>query len=222
MSEDTIQDFINLTLVDETTVVNDTVRIVASINALVQPGQSDDELRADIRATMARLIPDVKWQFANLARTTDASGVERVSLSASTRVSEKENSDLDGRARAASRPGLTISAIQVDTSIPRSMLDEAERDLRLSLLRKAREEAEKVNDVFDLKSNHPLTYRVHNVTFAQRSGDYSNNRTMSKGGAILAAATSMSYGSGFDDDGALGNAQKLVLTAEVVLSRKFA
>lgn len=221
MSKNFIEDFINLSLSEDTTVVNDTVRIVASINALVQPGQTDDELRADIRATMAKFIPEVSWQFANLSRSTDASGVERVSLSASTRVAEKENSNLDNRARMASRPGLTISSVSVDTAIPRTMLEKAEQDLRLSLLRKARAEVALVNAVFDLSEGSPEAYRVHTVNFDQRTNDFSNSRAVSKGRPEAMMATAMSYGSGFSgDDEALGNAQKLTLTADIVLGRR--
>lgn len=216
MARITTQDTIQLTLNAEQTVVNATIKVIAQIAALVQPTQTDAELRAEIRATMQKLIPDAEWQFSNLARGTDASGVERVTLTATTRVSEEQNSNLDNRARDASRPGLTITNVRVDSSIPQHMLDKARQDLRLDLLAKARDEVAKINEVMGEDPLSFQTYRVATVDFDSVAADHSNVRIK---GAVMAAAAATSYGSGFSDEGVLGNAQKLTMTANITLAR---
>lgn len=215
MAEEFAQDTIHLSLTAEQTVVNETIKVIAQIAALVQPTQSDAELRAEIRETMKKLIADAEWQFSNLARGTDASGVERVTLTATTRVSEEENSNLDNRAREASRPGLTITNVRVDTSIPQNMLDKARQDLRLDLLAKAQDEVAKINEVMGKDPVSFQQFRVSQVEFDTGAADISNVRV--KGLAMASATTS--YGSGFGEDSVLGNAQKITMTASLVLSR---
>jgi hypothetical protein len=216
MSHNILQDSIQLTLTDEFTVINDTVKVVATVQALVQPNETDAALRGNIRETLRKLIDTDKWQISNLQRTADASGVERVSLTASTRVSESENSNLDNRAREASRPGLNISNVSVDTTTPRAKVEEAERSLRLALLEKARIEADEMNAVMGFIGQG---YRVHQVSYSNNGSgnDYSNG--MRSKGVMAMAATATSYGSGFGDDDVLGNAQKLSMTAQIVLAR---
>lgn len=215
MSHQPIQDTISLDLSADKVVVSDTVKIIATIQALVQPDKTDAKLRADIREMMKKLIASAEWQFSNLIRVNDPSGHERVSLQASARVSETENANLDNRAREVSTPGLTVSSVVADTSIPTSMLEEAEQELRLALLGKLNTELAKINEV--MKSDRDQPYRVYQVKFQRTSADYSNS-PRTKG--VMLAATS--YGSGFgggEDDEALGNAQKITLHASCAFAR---
>ncbi len=217
MSHQPIQDTISLDLSADKVVVSDTVKIIATIQALVQPDKTDAKLRADIREMMKKLIASAEWQFSNLVRVNDPSGHERVSLQASARVSETENAKRVIRAREVSTPGLTVSSVIADTSIPTSMLEEAEQELRLALLGKLNVELAKINEVMKSETDQP--YRVYQVKFQRTSSDYSN-ATRAKGGVMLASATS--YGSGFgggDDDEALGNAQKITLHASCAFAR---
>lgn len=201
-----IQDTINFELTVEKVIVNDTVKMVANIEALVTTEQSDGELRAEIRTTMKKFI-DTDWQFSNLQRRADSAGFERVSLQASARVSETENYNLDARAREVSRPGLTVSYVQVDTSVPQARIDAAEQEMRLALLAKATDEATKVADLTR------RSYRVHTVNFNTQADISLSNR--SKG---ITLTNGMTYGSGFSDEGGLGNAQKLTMRASVALA----
>lgn len=217
MSNQPLQDTITLDLSAEKVVVSDTVKIIATIQALVQPDKTDTELRADIRKMMKKLIETAEWQFSNLTRNADPTGHERVTLQATARVSETENANLENRAREVSTPGLTVSQVIADTSIPATMLEEAEQALRIDLLTKLNTELAKINEV--MKSDIVQPYRVYQVKFQRTATDYSN-AIRAKGGAMMAAATS--YGSGFGgDDGedALGNAQKITLHASCAFAR---
>lgn len=215
MSNQPIQDTISLDLAAEKTVVNDTIKVIATISALIRPDQTDTTLRADIRAMMKKLIETAEWQFSNLERSTDPSGVERVQITASARVSETENANLEGRARDVSSPGLTVASVQVDTTIPQRMLDEAEQALRMDLLAKINVELGKINEV--MKDDKLQPYRVYQVKFQRSSTDLSNAFTKGGRGATMLAATS--YGSGFDEDGVLGNAQKITMHASIHFAR---
>lgn len=211
-----LQDTIDLELTREHTVVNETVKVVAHIAALVT-AQDDAALRAELRDTMNRLIAGAEWQFSNMNRATDATGIERLTVTATARVSEKENSNLDGRAKQVSRPGLTISGVSVDTSIPRAQLDKAAADLRVELLTAAKEEAIRLSAVFAVLPGSDGAYRVHSVNFHSGGGfDISNNRGQMK---AMIAATSYGTGFGGSDDDALGNAQKITMSANVRLAR---
>lgn len=217
MSNQPIQDTISLDLAAEKTVVNDTIKVIATISALIRPDQTDATLRADIRAMMKKLIETAEWQFSNLERSTDPSGVERVQITASARVSEGENANLEGRARDVSSPGLTVANVQVDTTIPQRMLDEAEQALRMDLLAKINQELAKINEV--MKDDKLQPYRVYQVKFQRSATDLSN--AFSKNGRVGATmlAASASYGSGFDEEGVLGNAQKLTMHASIHFAR---
>lgn len=216
MTNQPLQDTITLDLSAEKVVVSDTVKIIATIAALVQPDKTDAELRADIRKMMKKLIETAEWQFSNLTRHADMTGHERVSLQATARVSETENVNLENRAREVSTPGLTVSQVVADTSIPATMLEEAEQALRIDLLTKLNTELAKINEV--MKSDITQPYRVYQVKFQRTATDYSN--AIRSKGVTMTAATS--YGSGFggdDGDEALGNAQKITLHASCAFAR---
>lgn len=208
-----VQDTIHFNLTAETTVINDTVKVMASIEAVIQPGQDDPALRSEIRSTLSKLISGADWQFSNFVRSTDRTGLERVSLTATTRVSETENSNLDGRAVSVSRPGLTIVRVTVDQSIPHVKIEAAEHTLRMTLLTRANDELAAVNTIMGKDKQTSAVYRVSGIEFEREgSSDYSHMRTKSYAAtAIMESAAS--------DDSVLGHAEKIKLNARLTLSR---
>lgn len=196
---------IRFDLTAEETVINETVKVIATVEALVHNEQSEASLRGEIHEKLRRFI-SAEWQFSNVNRSSDKTGVERVSLTATTRVSETENYDLDGRARAVSRPGLSISRVQVDLSVPQAKIDEANRNLRIKLLKLANEEAAIVNQTLG------QDYVIHDLQYTG-ANPFLN--------ATVTSATAKSAASYGGADLSLGNAQKLTLTASVVLAKPF-
>lgn len=206
-----LQDTMEFVIVAENTVVNDTVKLVANISAMIAGDTTEDDLRTDIKATMKKLI-DVDWQFSNMTREADDSGLERVNVTASIRVKETENYNLEDRTKAASRKGLMITSVEVDTSVPQVMIDAAESDLRATLVTKAKEECQKLSAAMQ------DTYRVHSLRFSPVNNNVSL-RAISNA-SITASATKMAYGSGFsNDEDSLGNASKLTMQATITLAR---
>lgn len=213
MSEDRrpLQDTITLQLREETTVTNDTVRLTVPVTALIDGDTAEETIRADIRTALAKFIPEADWQFNSIYRAPDGTGHERMQLNAVARVSERENYKLDQRAKAVSRQGLQINPPQVDSTIPASKLEEAERALRATLVKKAVEEMKSLSEAAG------RTYRLNAVNFLN-AGD-----VMQRKSPHLNATVAASYGSGFAAEApgggdTLSNAQKIFLSAEVVFA----
>lgn len=214
MSDDSrrpLQDTITLQLRDEVTVTNDTVRMTVPIVALIDGDTAEETIRSDIRAALAKFIPGAEWQFNSIYRSPDGTGHERMQLNAVARVSERENNRLEQRAKEASRTGLQINPPNVDSTIPASKLEEAEAKLRISLVKKAVQEQAALTEAAGRK------YRLHSLNFLN-TGDVGQRKS-----PHLNATVASSYGSGFATEAAgggdtLSNAQKIVLSAELVLA----
>lgn len=213
MSDDRrpLQDTITLQLRDEVTVTNDTVRLTVPIVALIDSDTAEEKIRTDIRAALAKFVPGAEWQFNSIYRAPDGTGHERMQLNAVARVSERENNRLEQRAKDASRTGLQINAPQVDTTIPTAKLEEAEAALRVSLVKKAVAEQKALSEAAG------RNYRLHSLNFLN-SGDVTQRKSVH-----LNATVGTSYGSGFAAESAgggdtLSNAQKIILSAELVLA----
>lgn len=209
-----VQDTVTFTVSAEKTIVNDTVKLVATITAQVAKNEPPEALPGRVRAMMNKIVDtskleNVSWNFSNMHRTMDDTGFERVTLTATARVPESENYNLDFRAEEVSSPGLVINNIEADTSIPVYMIEEAIMALRTTLAEKAIVERDALSAALG------RDYRVQQISFG--SSDYGGPKAM-RAMASNAMASTMSYGSGIDDDGALGNAQKISLSANVTLA----
>lgn len=207
-----IQDTIEFELTAEETVVNDTVKVIAQVDAIITSDESDDTLYSRVRSTLTQFIPSAKWQFSNISRSNDTAGVERLSLVASARIPETENRNLQNRARDASQKGLSISDYHVDEQIPASMVDAASKKLRLKILELAGDELKDVREAMG-----DDTWRIYNVNHLVDS-------TKGHRHVMEAASRSLAYGiggaAGAGDDEPLGNAQKFSIRSRVTLARK--
>jgi hypothetical protein len=213
MTTEIIQDTINIQLKTETTVISDTVRIVVNISALVTTEDTEEKVRVEIKQALTNFI-STDWQINGLTRVVDNSGYEKITLTAAARVSERENYNLEARAKAASRQGLQIANPLADTSVPQYSLDIAEREMRKDILIKAVAEAALASEVLG------KTYRVYAVDFASHV----------RASSLKAMTASTSYGTGFGasanglesaGDDSLSNAQKLALSADVTLAYQY-
>jgi len=217
-----VQDTISFALVAEETVINTTVKLTATISCIVTPDMTEAKLKEGIRAMMKMFISEtqgadgkksaVTWQFANLNRTTHASGMEQADLTATARVHESDNYSLEMRARAVSQEGMTITNVAADTTPPQHMIEAAESELRIKLLKKAQTELTKINE-----ATAPLTYRLGNINY-QMVADSAHFSMANATRSMNKTATAMAYGSTFgEEEDSLGNAVKLTLRASVEL-----
>jgi hypothetical protein len=210
-----IQDHIAVQLSAETTVVNKTVKIVISVNAMNTDNTSSETLKTNIFDALKNLIPEAIWDSSNQSRGRDDSGYERISMTVTTRVPEREINDLETRVEKISRRGLTFKVVETDISIPQSQLDEAERELRLVILQKALNEVTAINEVTK------RAYRISNVSYGQQAVVAPKNR----GSNVMMTAMSatpmrgaLSDASGGGEDEGFGNSQKLSLGANIIFS----
>jgi hypothetical protein len=213
-----IQDTIDFVLSAEHTVVNTTVKMVATIASIITADMTEAKLKENIKEMMKKFVSDANWQFSGMTRNSHASGMEELTLIATARVSEAENYALDKRARDVSQEGMSITGISTDPSPPASMIEEAEGLLRQRLLTKATKELGDLNNVMAVLA--PNGYRINSVVFQTAGNEYANSR----GVTMAATVAKSSYGSGFGADmgggeDALGNAVKLTMRANVKLAR---
>jgi hypothetical protein len=212
-------DIIVFPLSAEETVVNDTVKITASISAIIAPDMTEENLRGILQAMMAKFIPNTKWIFADINRRAHSSGSEEISLTASTRMPESENRSLEQRRRDASMPEQSINIYRVDTDIsfPASLVEETEERLRIAIVSKARAQCVKLSEAMGHRN-----YRIKKIDFLP---DANQALAILQGGSNYraASASKVSYGSTMlmeDASGAsgMGNAQKLTLGATITLA----
>lgn len=219
----TPQDTIQFDLSGERSVVNPSVKWTASIVAVVTPEITEQALRQEIKNALGQFCSEtlnedgksvpVVWQFGGMQRQTHASGLEQVTVLATTRVHERDNHALDRRRRAASRDGLSITAVHADTAPTNTMIQNAESDLRIDLLKRASDELVKINKVRTTLSLGE--YRLGEVDFTPGGGGF---YTAPKGGGQASNyAATMSESARGDD--ALGNAVKITINARVKLVR---
>lgn len=208
-----IQDSLNISLTAEETIVNETVKLIATITAQVTPDEPPEALPNRVREMMNKVVDtskfESKWHFSNMNRSKDDTGYERVTLTASARVPEGENYNLDDRAERASQRGLVINDIEADTSTPAYLIEATVSKLRVQIAEKAKKECDALSAALGRQ------YRIHSINF--NGADYGGAKALRASSSNAMAAT-MSYGSGASDDGTLGNAQKVSLSASVSLA----
>jgi hypothetical protein len=202
-----LDDTMSFTLRASKVVINKTVKITVQIVALSPDDSAESQLRADIKAALAAFIPDADWQISGIQRNTDDSGYERVNLIATARVDEKENYNLESRAKKVSKTGLQLISVDADTTVPQADLEAAERELRAAILADALAEAKTVSEATG------LGYRIKKIDY-QNGGDPAMRKMVASTSNITA------YGSGFggDDEEGLSNAQKVTLSAQIQLA----
>ena len=193
------------------TVVNNTIKLIADVSGLVDTNSGEETIRNDIRLMMKKIV-DADWQFANMQRNRDSSGYERFSVVASTRVSESENYNLDTRAKAVSKLGMTVTQIIADNSIPLSLLRDAHSVLRLLIIEEAKKEMEKI-----AASLNTVDYRIHHITFGEVNTLFSNYNAVSNVPKSYRASAAVRTLGGSEQEH-LGNSTKIAMTAKIVIS----
>lgn len=205
-----VQDTIRLTLSAEETVVNDTVKVIATIVGMIPDDMDEKKLRDSVRLLVKKFI-DTDWQFSNMVRSSHASGKEQITLMATTRIPEKENYALDRRREDASRNHdlMRITTASTDTAPTNGQIEETQRKLRVAILKKAQDELQLLNETLDAE------YRLGDVSFSIGFDAAASNTRVASSAALL-GGSKVAYGSSFDAaDDTLGNAVKLTMQASI-------
>ena len=76
-------DTLSFSLVEETMVANDTVRIVVRVHAHKTPDGTEAALQADIRQAVRSFVDAPDWRLSSPRRDMQPTGLEAVTLTAS-------------------------------------------------------------------------------------------------------------------------------------------
>lgn len=188
---------IKFEMTDEVTITNTTVKITAWIQGVVN-GQERPLLEAQALELAKKLFPDAKWAFSNFTYQPDGFTWR---VQASTRIDATQNDQLDVRADEVSEAGkLTIQFQSPDASIPLHQKREAESNLRVELISKAKAEAEKLGGT------------ISKVVFGDVETRQLNN-------AMRAASASyrLEAAGGGADSASLGHSEKIYLAATITV-----
>jgi len=189
----------------------DDLRIGVKVVALVTAGERGGlALEGRVRDTLKAFV-NVDWSFSRVARTTDASGYERVELRAFSRIPIAENFNLEERARAASREGMVLSSPTTDYSLSRSRVDEAMEQLRLEVILRAEQQAGTISQ----RTGRP--WRVGDIVFGVADWSESAGRMTSKGGFRQAEDEPFSDGLDDDESSGLAPSERVTLIAAITL-----
>lgn len=165
-TEQKIQDDITIVLQAQKIIVHDTVRVNVSIQAQVDPAQSEADFRSEIQKTLHNFI-DADWKVQSIQRSKGTSKFESVYVQATARVPERENYQLTDRANLVSRVGFELVGPSVDYSLSFDEVQKINRELRLNLIQSALEECKAINEAFN-KIGHlrrHIEYRVSSTKF---------------------------------------------------------
>jgi hypothetical protein len=192
---------VQFSLTEDKVVTNETVKVSVTVQAMID-GETitNGNLSSSIRSILDQFIK-ADWAFSNPMRQFDT-GIEKATFSAHCRIPASENYDLTARATALNAKGIGLYNVVTDTSIPAKQIKEAESELRASLLKLIQQEA-------DVMSSDGYTYTIGQVSFS------SVGQTMAKS---MRASTYATASFNDADDDAIGNSERIALTANVVLT----
>jgi hypothetical protein len=189
---------IKFDLTDEVTITNTTVKLTCWISGVINK-QNRPTLEKNSLELAKKLFPDAKWAFGDFSYMPDGFSYR---VKATTRIDATQNDQLAKRAKDVSDQGvLTIQVQEADTSIPLHQRREAESDLRLALIEKAKTEATKLGGT------------IRKLEFgAAGSMDFSNRGIQAASYAVSATAKG-----GGADGVSLGQSEKIFLSASIVV-----
>jgi hypothetical protein len=190
---------IKFELTDEVTITNTTVKLTTWITGVVN-GQDRPALETQALDLAKKMFPDTKWAFSNFTYMPDGFTWR---VMASTRIDATLNDQLDIRAESLSTKGqLTISIQNIDANIPLHQKRDAESDLRVALIEKARNEAEKLGGSLKrIDFNDAASFSVSNA----------------RGGGYAASYMESTAKGGGADGVSLGHSEKINITAVIVV-----
>lgn len=207
------EDTIIFPLVAKDTVVNRTVKVIATINGMIDTDLPESVVQSNVEAMMARFIPQADWKYAQSLRSKHPSGREQLIITATTRVADTENRNLEERSvAAATKIGIAIANISVDHTIPQTQIDDTEIVLMKQIVEKATIRCEAMNAAMQAA----MQYRISHIVFGnEEDGGHMRKAAMSMAMAAPVGGGHLRSGS----TESLGHSQEFMLSAQVTLSR---
>lgn len=193
MGKTEIQDDITITLQTQKTVVHETVRINVSIQAQVDPAQSEPEFRREVHSALRGFI-NGEWKIQNIHRAK-GNQFESVGVNATVRVSDSENYQLEGRAQKINRIGFELVNPRAEYELTFDEIQAVNQELRLVLVKKALDECAAYNASHRENGFASQKYRISSSRFDNGNATSASNRSnVTPGVFIAASATASPYG----------------------------
>jgi len=207
VGKQTVQDDIQISLQAQKVITHETVRLTVSIQAQVDPAQSETDFRIEVQTTLRNFV-ETEWKIQSIQRSKSGK-YENVYVSAMARIPEGDNHHLHERVDAVSRIGFELTNPQVDYSLSFDDIQKINKELRLSLMAQALDECNDINKTFKANGHsHFARYRISSSRFdngnnqqlrntPMQHGQYALTATMAApvyGGALAAGANMMNDG----------------------------
>jgi len=215
-----IQDDITIQLQVQKNIVHENVRINVSIQAQVDPEQSEASFRKEIQRTLRDFIPG-DWKIQNISRQK-GNQFETVFVNATVRVSDKEDYKLESRAARVSRIGFELINPRAEYTLTFDEIQGVNKELRLTLMKQALVECKEYNDACK-DAKFSAKYRVSSSRFDNGVSTSLNNMKAMSANVMMAASPMISSGpyhtEGCDDEGTadIGVNSRFSMTGTFVL-----
>lgn len=202
-----VMDQVVLSLSAEDWVEAEEARVIVAIDAAL-PGSDAASVRTEMLGALDKLAADGEWRFLSFDRFQDESGLERWRARAQARLPETALGGIANRADDASRPGLQVRVENTDFSPTLAEIEAVEADLRSELYERAREELDRLNQVFPDRD-----YRVATIDFLNQG----YHPMMDRGQPMMAMSRAEMAPAPMQGGSGLSVSQKLTMTAQIVL-----
>lgn len=184
-------------------VTTKTAKVVVAVNAAVNEQQLVNAY-GNISQKLQKLMGDSQWHITAFDRTTDKTGLEQLSITAETRLSEANLSTLKEKLKAASKAGETYTIASIDYTPTLAEREAVESALRTQIYNQIK------NELVQLNAAYPnQKYSVHSINFMQETAPVPP-------GPLMLAATANVVNRQANPPAAVSNS--LQLRARVVLT----
>lgn len=140
-------DSVTLSLSAEGWVEAERARVRVAVDAALSGGEVGG-LRAKLKGTLSKLVPDADWHVTDFDRAQDKAGLERWHLEAEARVKESGLDGIYDRAKELSRPGEQVTVVAVDFTPTVAEREKVMGDLRAQIYAQAKDEIARLAAVF--------------------------------------------------------------------------
>lgn len=182
-----IQDDITIQLQVQKTVTHENVRISVSVQAQVDPEQTDADFRKEIHRTLRKFVPG-EWKIQNISRQK-GNQFETVWVNAVVRASDKEDYQLESRAAKVSRIGFELVNPRAEYELTFDEVQAVNQELRLMLLTQALAECKAINQAIKESGFTGQKYRISSSRFdgGMQAGGNNNRRNFANAPMIAAS-----------------------------------
>jgi len=200
-------DTVQLSLSAEGWVEAAAARVRIAVDSALAGGEVGG-LRARLKDTLGKLVPNADWHFTALDRSRDQAGLERWHLEAEARAPETALDGLYDRAKSASSPGEQITVSDIDFTPSVAEREAVMADLRAKIYAAAKDELAKLASVYPDRN-----YRLRMLDFGPQGPMPTMKMARTAAPGMMASAAEQA-----SSPSPIGVAQHVELSANVVLA----